>query len=228
MVPEQARCVRLYLDRPHPPGLDPIVLPVALEGAVPKRRLQFRAGRYCAMKAMEALDPRLAGLQPGRTAAGAPLWPDGIVGSITHTDDCASAAVAFATDALGIGIDTERWLSESQARAVGRLVAWPADLAPARDAGMTRLEALTLVFSAKEAVFKCLHPRVNHAFGFHDVRLSRVDATAGTFTVRIARTLSQEFGAGTVLSGMFALDGHWIHTGVFLAADDARSRGAVA
>ena len=228
VLPHQARQFRLYLDQPLPPGIELIRTPLTLERALPKRQIQFRAGRYCAMKAMEALDPRFAGQQVGRAAGGAPLWPQGLTGSITHTDDFVSAAVAWTTDAVALGIDTERIMSESQARDVGRMVAWPVEVAHARAAGMTRLEALTLVFSAKESIFKCLHPRVHRMFEFHDVRLVSIDAAAQTFHVRIIKTLTHEFPANTMLEGRFAIEGHWVHTGMYLATPEAKRRRAAA
>ena len=216
LLPHQARQCRLHLDRPLPPEVELIAIPLTLERAIPKRQRQFRAGRYCAMKAMEALDPRFAAQQVGRAASGAPLWPDGVTGSITHTDDFVSAAVARTTDAIALGIDTERIMSESQARDVGRMVAWPVEVAYARAAGMTRLEALTLVFSAKESMFKTLHPMVGQFFDFRDVRIVGVDAHAHTFTARIVRTLSDRFPAQTLLQGRFEVEVPWVHTGIAL------------
>jgi enterobactin synthetase component D len=117
---------------------------------------------------------------------------------------------------MAVGIDTERIMSESQAQAVGRLVAWPVELARGRDAGMTRLEALTLVFSAKESLFKCLYRIVGRRFHFHDVRIVHVDAR--TFTARVVRTLSDRLRVHTALHGRFACESSWIHTGVALTA----------
>ncbi len=216
LLPHQARQFRLHLERPLPPEIELIATPLTLERALPKRQRQFRAGRYCAMKAMEALDPCFAGQQVGRAAGGAPLWPQGLTGSITHTDDFVSAAVASTTDAVALGIDTERIMSESQARDVGRMVAWPAEVAHARAAGMTRLEALTLVFSAKESIFKSLHPMVGQYFDFRDVRIVGIDAQAHTFTARIVRTLSERFPAQTMLQGRFEVELPWVHTGIAL------------
>jgi enterobactin synthetase component D len=217
VLPSHARECRVTLNDLPPSKTAFIPLPLELKGAVPKRQVQFRAGRYCAMLAIQALhggSPMLVGRDP----SGAPLWPEGVVGSITHTDDVAAAAVAFSADVRSLGIDTERVMSESQARELNGTVAWPAELAPARAASMTRLEAMTLVFSAKESVFKCLHPLVRRAFDFQDVRFVSIDAAAGTFLVRVVKTLSEEFPSGTPLEGRFSLDGHWVHTGMCLTA----------
>jgi enterobactin synthetase component D / holo-[acyl-carrier protein] synthase len=216
VLPPFARQFRLYLDRPLPPEIDAIPVPSTLETAVPKRRTQFRGGRYCAIKAMEALRGSWEVQHVGRSANGVPLWPDGVVGSITHTDDFASAAVARTGDAMAVGIDTERIMSESQARSVGCIIAWPDEVSHVRTAGFSRLEALTLVFSAKESIFKCLYPIVSSYFDFCDVRITAVDGRHHTFAAHLVRTLSEHFVTGTILEGGFDIEAPWIHTGLAL------------
>jgi enterobactin synthetase component D len=219
LLPRQARQVRLYLGQPLPRELGSIALPEELHRAVPRRQLQFRAGRYCAMRAMEALDRRFAGCQVRRGANGAPLWPETLTGSITHTDDFVSAAVARTTDTMALGIDTERIMSEPQARQVRDLLAWPHEVACASDAGMSPLEALTLVFSAKESIFKCLHPMTGQFFDFHDVLVDGVDGRAHTFAARLVRPLSQRLPARTQLLGRFQMEAPWVHTAMSLPSD---------
>ena len=225
ILPPFARQFCLYLDRPLPRDVEAIPVPAALDRAIPKRRTQFRGGRYCAMKAMEALWS--CAPQPiGRSASGAPLWPAGLVGSITHTDDFASAAVAHATDAIAVGIDTERIMSETQAQHVSRVVAWPAEVVHARSAGLSRLEALTLVFSSKESIFKCLHPLISCYFDFRDVRIVEVDGPHRTFAARLVRTLSDGFTARMTLEGRFEVEVPWIHTGIaLLSSEPGKVRG---
>ena len=207
---------RIRVESPLPAELERIPLPAALHSAVPKRQAEFRAGRSCAMTALAELDPRFAGFEVGRGDSGAPVWPGGIVGSISHSDGVAAAVVATTAVAAGLGIDTERVMSESQARSVGRIVAWPSEMAHGRAAGLTRLEALTLVFSAKESIFKCLHPLVGSYFDFHDVRIEGVDVGSGMFVARIVRKLADVVPAQTVLEGRFDLEASSIHTGVAL------------
>src|SRR5262249_37950297 len=72
---------------------------------VPKRRYEFATGRRCARAALAQL-----GFPPAPLLAGpdrAPLWPDGVVGSITHTDSYRAAAVARAEQLCSVGIDAE-------------------------------------------------------------------------------------------------------------------------
>ena len=183
------------------------------------------------MRAMENLDPQLARQQVDRSATGAPIWPLGLTGSITHTDDFASAAVASTTTTVSLGIDTERVMSEQQARDVGDLVASSIELRHCHAAGIGPLEALTLVFSAKETVFKCLHPLVGRMFEFDDVRIVGVgaglDAGMQMFRAEIMTTLSRAFSAGTVLEGRFTIEDQRIHTGMSLEIPATRRRPEV-
>lgn len=199
-------------------AFDDVPLPVGLHGATSARRLQFLAGRFCALEALRRLEPRWTGSRIGRAEGGAPVWPAGVVGSITHTDGFVSAAVARAEEMGGLGIDSEGIVSTEQARQVSRLVAWPAELAHARAAGLDRTESLTLVFSAKEAIFKCLHPAVGVMFYYHDARLVDVDAATRTFRARLVKTLSAQFPADTIVEGRFAVSDSRMHTGVVIAA----------
>lgn len=194
-----------------------IDLPASLQGAVARRQRHFRAGRYCAQEALRTLDRSLAGAVPGRAPSGAPVWPAGTVGSITHTEDFVSAAVGRDADFAGVGIDTEALVTESRAHTIAPAVALPDELAAAREAGLDAAQAFTLVFSAKESVFKCLYGRVGRVFGFHDARIAFVDSRAGTFTVHLVRTLAPGVPAEMVLHGRFALERLRVHTGVTIA-----------
>ncbi len=221
VVPGAVRQVSLRLEVADPSqdgDLGGIALPAELQRAVPVRQLHFRAGRYCALRALQLLDPERPVGTLARSPSGAPLWPAGVSGSITHTDGFVSAAVAHTTTIRSVGIDSECIMSPEQARSVATVVSWPSELAYARDAGLDRFQALTLVFSAKEAIFKCLHPLVGRTFDYHDVRIVGVDAGTGTFRARVVQTLSREVPADSIVGGRFEVGERWIHTGVFVPA----------
>jgi enterobactin synthetase component D len=196
--------------------------PPELLRAVPRRRRQFRAGRLCAAAALRKLEPGLRDVTVGRDAGGAPLWPAGMTGSITHTDDFVSAAVARTREVWSLGIDSEHVIGAARANVVSTTIAWPCEQAHARQAGCDRLEALTLIFSAKEAIFKCLYPLVRQFFDFHDARIVDVDAGARTFTARLVKTLTADFAAGTILHGSFEIGAGLVHTGITIPAPPAR------
>src|SRR6202165_5059978 len=81
-------------------------LPQALRFATQKRQREFLAGRWCAEQALQRLGA--GSTHVAMAADRAPIWPDGVVGSITHTGNFAAAAVAWAADIAGLGIDSEQ------------------------------------------------------------------------------------------------------------------------
>jgi 4'-phosphopantetheinyl transferase EntD len=131
--------------------------------AVEKRRLEFSRGRQCARAALRRLGfadaPLLCGSQRE------PLWPAGVVGSITHTDALCLAAVSSESRYIGIGIDVEPALALKPALA--ERVATEAEMS-ALDS-MPRLLAARLIFSAKEAFYKCQFYVTRQYLGFFDV-----------------------------------------------------------
>jgi enterobactin synthetase component D len=174
-------------------------------------------GRWCARAALASLG--FARTIPARDESGRPVWPAGVVGSITHTAGCARAAVASRSVARAVGVDSERVLSPSRARLVADTIATESEIAAGVNAGLDRSEALTLAFSAKESLFKCLHQLVTWRFGFEDARLVRVDGSDRRFSLQIETTLSADFPAGTTLTGRFAVESAVLHTGLLLRAD---------
>ncbi|MFI6491079.1 4'-phosphopantetheinyl transferase [Streptomyces sp. NPDC050564] len=73
--------------------------------AGPRRRAEFTAGRWCAHRALAALGAGRVAVP--RSARGMPVWPDGVVGSITHCEGYRAAAVCRSQDARALGIDAE-------------------------------------------------------------------------------------------------------------------------
>ena len=93
-----------------PLGGEPPDLPadeaLSIVNAVPRRHLEFATGRECARRAMAALGHARASMP--RAQDRVPIWPDDLVGSITHTDLWAAAAVARRDQGfVAIGIDLE-------------------------------------------------------------------------------------------------------------------------
>jgi 4'-phosphopantetheinyl transferase EntD len=76
-----------------------------LARAVGKRRREFATARACARDALARLGLPPAPILPGER--GAPRWPQGITGSITHCAGYRAAAVAWASSILTIGVDAE-------------------------------------------------------------------------------------------------------------------------
>ncbi|MBO1416596.1 4'-phosphopantetheinyl transferase, partial [Streptomyces sp. FH025] len=91
-------------DDPPEARLEPAEAAVVAE-AVDKRRREFTTVRHCARAALARLGVPYRPLVPG--LRGAPSWPDGVIGSLTHCDGFRAAAVSRAGDLASVGIDAE-------------------------------------------------------------------------------------------------------------------------
>lgn len=136
--------------------------------AVPKRQREFRKARECARAALSLLGvegfPLLTGAQRE------PLWPEGIVGSVTHTEGLCAVAVATSRQYRSLGIDVER--DEPMEAELARRICREEELAALQDLGwISPLAAARLVFSAKESLYKCQFPLTRSFVGFHEVAI---------------------------------------------------------
>jgi 4'-phosphopantetheinyl transferase EntD len=184
--------IRRSSDGPAPgllPGEEDILGPRALE----QRRTTFALGRAAARDALAELG--LPELVIGRGPAGEPLWPDGIVGAISHAGDTAIAVVGRNTDYAGLGVDVEELARGPSARAA-RLVCRPSEMEWADVESGTR--RLTMLFSAKEAVFKAMFPIARVWLGFADAELAWVVERCG-FDARLLKSAGPGYPAGSVV-----------------------------
>jgi 4'-phosphopantetheinyl transferase EntD len=119
-----------------------------------KRRRDFALGRHCARAALERLGRPASAV--ATDARGAPLWPDGIAGSITHTAGYAACVVAHAADFIALGIDAEH-IDDVRPSLYGKLFRPGERSMLAGLADDERRRAAAILFSAKEAFYKaCL------------------------------------------------------------------------
>ena len=154
-------------------------------GMVDKRRAEFTHGRYCARSAMKMLGVATAPIRKGPNRE--PLWPEGIIGSISHTEQAAAAVVAKSSELLAVGLDMEE--SAPLTAELGAMICLPQEN---RDQDGARAKIL---FSIKEAIYKCLYPLINEYVDFLEMEVS-LDEQALTYTARPhAKRLDQELVA---------------------------------
>jgi 4'-phosphopantetheinyl transferase EntD len=173
-----------------------------LARAVDKRRREFTTARHCARTALRDLGLPPAPILPGER--GAPQWPDGVVGSMTHCAGYRAAALARGADFVTIGIDAEpdEPLPDGVAEAV---------TAGGEPGALARLRADhpgvswdRLLFSAKESVYKAWFPLTRRWLDFAEATVT-LDPAAGTFTARLL--VPPPVVAGRELTGF---TGRWL------------------
>jgi 4'-phosphopantetheinyl transferase EntD len=179
-----------------------------LTHAVEKRRLEFATVRHCARAALARLGVPAAAILPGER--GAPRWPDGIVGSMTHCAGYRAAVVARNSQLATIGVDAEP--HDALPPEVLTTVTVPEERERLA-ALMARRPAVhwdRLLFSAKESVYKAWFPLTGRWLDFEEASI-QFDAHAaaggesGTFYARL-------LVPGPVVAGVTLLGftGHWL------------------
>jgi 4'-phosphopantetheinyl transferase EntD len=185
--------------------------------AVAKRVQEFAAGRQCARRALAEF-----GIVdfPLRVAADRqPIWPDRMVGSITHTAGFCAAVVAERRRIGAVGLDSE---------VVGHVNAeiWPSICVPIETAWIgslpaaQRAAAVTLIFSAKEAFYKCQYPVSREFLDFHDVSVAAAawGSADGIFTIHPLRNLAIAKGLELPLQGRYLFHEQFVTAGMALSA----------
>lgn len=165
-----------------------MIYPADIEKFHSQRKDEFILGRICANKAFKNLTgAELVNLPVGPSRE--PLWPDNIVGSISHNKFWVGAAVAKKSTLLGLGIDFE--VMGRTRQELARYITNEHDLTSVK--GCTEEELLTLIFSAKESLYKALFPLVNKFFGFDAAAVTAVNTFEKTFEIQLLSHLSDVF-----------------------------------
>jgi len=208
ILPPAAAFAEAFAD---PPGV--VLFPeeeALVARAGEKRRREFGTGRHCARAALRALGLPPAPVLPDDR--GAPRWPPGIVGSITHCAGYRAAAVARAPAATAIGIDAEP--CQSLTPEVLELVSLPSERARLRELAVAEPDVCwdRLLFSAKESVYKAWFPLARRWLGFTDADITI--NPGGTFAARLL--VPGPAVGGAPLGGF---DGRWLaRDGLLLTA----------
>lgn len=153
-----------------------------LEKAVASRKEEFVAGRICAVTAASKLDIQLEELPIGENRE--PIWPKGLVGSISHTKGIALALVDRSSSSLSVGIDVEEIIKDEKFETIERMVASDKELAFLKLFAQKN-KAYTVLFSAKEALYKLIYPLAPVFFGFEEARLLALDLETNNFVLEL-------------------------------------------
>lgn len=183
LLPREVSAVEMFGDPDGTPDLFPEEAAVVAR-AVPKRRQEFATVRACARTALERIGGPRVPLLPGKR--GAPGWPPGFIGSMTHCTGYRAAVVAAAGRGLAsLGVDAEPHEALRDPGVV-EMVTLPGErehLAKLA-ASHPRVRWERLLFSAKESVYKAWFPLTGRWLGFEEARIA-FDPDAGAFTAEL-------------------------------------------
>jgi len=158
-----------------------------------RRYAEFAAGRSQARQLISALTGVAESLPIGKYRQ--PLWPEAVIGSISHSENYCAVAVARRSlvtgPIIGLGIDVEPFenldadvsgivLTDSELSACGVLDAQLIQSGQAPLGGKSH----KLIFSIKEAVYKCCYPQVRAFIDFKQCEVS-LDADSQCYVATI-------------------------------------------
>jgi enterobactin synthetase component D len=149
-----------------------------------KRRNEFFTGRSCAQIAMRTAQlPKLPVLKaPNRS----PIWPFSIVGSITHGAGYAAAAISrHKTGIVGVGLDLEDLSREIKSN-ITKYVLTHSEIDKWLGGKAAVTREVRIIFSIKEAIYKCFFPLGKVNLGFHDAEVDEISDTH--FKARLLRS----------------------------------------
>ncbi|MFF7448973.1 MULTISPECIES: 4'-phosphopantetheinyl transferase superfamily protein [unclassified Streptomyces] len=212
LLPDTVVAVETYGDEDAAPLYPEEAAVVAR--AVDRRRREFAAVRTCARRAMDKLGVPPQPLVPG--VGGAPRWPAGLTGSMTHCDGYRAAALVRSADLAALGIDAEP--HEPLPEGVLAATSVPAEVERLRrlTEQRPRIHWDRLLFSAKESVYKAWYPLTGKWLDFTEAdiefRVGPGDGFSGGLSAELlvpgpmvgGRRLGRFEGRWTVRRGLIA------------------------
>lgn len=181
---------------------------IRTEAHIAHRKAEFLTGRTYARRALRSLGmpaPTI-GWNPDRS----PIWPEGVIGCITHTRDYCAAVAARTEGPMairGIGIDIETPGRITDAIAMKTFTeAERAALALVPE--VERQERMCAMFCAKEAFYKMQFPLTKAWVGFKDVEVSLGEE--GRFGLGLLKPVGREFFMGRAFPGGYLIGNDFV------------------
>jgi len=194
---------------------------VTCDALRPKRLADFAAGRLCARGALTRLG--FPDFPLRRNADRTACWPDGVVGSITHTVGFCGAVVERRENVAALGLD-----AEIVAGVVPEI--WPQVLTALESAALKSLARVeserfaAIAFCAKEAFYKCQFGLTAGWLDFLDVSVETQAESehSGAFVVRAASVKGRHILRGLEAEGRYRFAGPLVLAGIALARQAAQ------
>lgn len=179
-----------------------IPFPDHLINANDKRRAEYLAGRIAALHALCDLGSETTPVGTG--LHGAPQWPEGYIGSISHTNSIAHAIVSKSPGYM-LGVDIEEIIDSKTAGSISRIVFSQREMDVLKGFSGGLMLAVTIAFSSKESVFKAVYPCVKLLFGFDVVHVISINEPKRCVRLMLAESLCKRLTSG------FVFDVHYLH-----------------
>jgi enterobactin synthetase component D len=168
---------------------------VYVENSVASRQIDFATGRLVARRLLRDLGYPDRAIE--RDVDRVPVWPDGVLGSISHTNGACLVAVSVDSTLRGVGVDVE--VDEPRTDRFLERITTPGERERLGSAAEGQRLA-TQIFSIKEAVYKACFPAIRDRWGFRDVEVE-MDRATGRFLARAPAPAGNVEGQLSTLEG---------------------------
>ena len=187
---------------------------IFIQNVAPKRKIDFVAGRVCARKALSRLGIDKFPIIMSKDRS--PIWPEHVVGTISHTQGYCGAAVALKSSTKSVGLDIE--CVDRLNNKCWYLICTDQEHQWIKSLPKIRQNILAaLIFSAKECFYKCQYPVSQKWAGFHDAVISLDHSlNEGEFEIKLIKDISTSFAKGNFFKGKYVFYNRFVFAGMAL------------
>lgn len=178
-------------------------LQLALQGMSVKRQAEFAAGRVCAAWSLIKMGVEPSFPLPVNDRL--PVWPSKTLGSISHCEGVAVAVVTMRSTYCVLGIDVESMVDPAIVLDIQDSVCLCEELSHLEEYISCRSKALIMLFSAKEALYKALYPRVKRFMGFHAAEFCGFESES--LVLRLTQNWGEQWLTGRKIKVHYAWHG---------------------
>jgi len=179
-----------------------VIAPPTIQNSVKKRQAEFLAGRLSAYAALNKLGVFFSDIPIGKHRC--PVWPEGVNAAISHTNNIALCVAAKYCDYRFIGVDIENIIEKSTIDNIANSIINPKEKRLIEQSDLPNNAAFTLLFSAKESLFKALYPSVGRYFDFSAAVITDISVQGSLFSLELAEDLTETLIKGRQFNGRFS------------------------
>jgi len=181
-----------------------VAFPGLIKNSVQKRKAEFLCGRYAAIQALKQLGFPDQKIDIGKNRE--PMFPQATLGSITHNNKIALSLVGLRSDFEYLGVDLETIIDVELISQIQQQIISAEERMLLDKSQLSFDVVFTLVFSAKESIFKALHPGVGEYFDFETAKLIELCPTSRRLRFVLTQSLAPCFSAGSTIDCEFHFD----------------------
>lgn len=172
------------------------------------RKQEFQAGRACARILLT--DMGYINFPLLRGDYNEPIWPDTIVGSITHADGLCVVTIAKNTDFIGIGIDIEKFIDLESS--ILQSICTDHEIKYLSSVSEPKL--VSVFFSIKESIFKCVNPILHRWIDFTEIHTT-INPETNQFTCRHVNN-DEDMDIFSKISGKWSVIDEYVYTSAWI------------